>query len=199
MDVGPRFSTGYGDARHLPTVLLENHSLKPYRAPVLGTYVYLESALRTAGKNGASLRQAIAADKAANAPTIPLAWEIDPKAPNETIDYKAIESRAVLSPISGTVRLEFTGRPLTQKVPIRRSNHVSASIKRPKAYWIPPAWSDVVQRLGLHGIQCERIAAAREIEVTSYRLDEMKFKARIPPTKPSPSRGTCKSPPSRSP
>ena len=46
----PRFSTGYGDVRHLPTVLLETHSLKPYDQRVLGTYVYLESALRTSGQ-----------------------------------------------------------------------------------------------------------------------------------------------------
>ena len=32
-----RFSHGYGDARHLPTVLVENHSLKPYHRRVLGT------------------------------------------------------------------------------------------------------------------------------------------------------------------
>ncbi len=171
----PRFSTGYGDVRHLPTVLLENHSLKPYQRRVLGTYVYLESALRTAGKNAASLRQAIAADRTANAPTIPLAWEADPKAPIETIAYQAIESRSVLSAISGSVRLEFTGKAITQKIPYLHTDHVSLSIKRPKAYWIPPAWSDVVQRLERHGIQFERIAEPREMEVTSYRLEEVKF------------------------
>ncbi len=170
-----RFSNGYGDARHLPAVLLENHSLKPYERRVLGTYVYVESALRTAGKNAASLRKAIAADRAANALTIPLAWEIDPKAPGETIDYKAIESRAVPSAISGGVRVEFTGKPLTQKVPYRHANHVNSSVKRPRAYWIPLAWNDVVQRLELHGIQFERIAEPREMEVTSYRLEEVKF------------------------
>ena len=167
----PRFSTGYGDVRHLPTVLLENHSLKPYERRVLGTYVYLESALRTAGKNGAALRQAIASDWAANAPMIPLAWEIDPKAPAATIDYKAIESRAVLSAISGSVRLVFTGKPIAQKIPYRLANHVSASVKRPRAYWIPPAWSDVVQRLELHGIQCERIAEPRELPGLRLRTD----------------------------
>ncbi len=171
----PRFSTGYGDVRHLPTVLLENHSLKPYERRVLGTYVYLESALRTAGKNAASLRQAIAADRSANASTIPLAWEFDDKAVAETIDYKGIESRAVPSAISGGLRMEFTGKPITVKIPYRRANRVSASVTRPKAYWIPPAWGDVVQRLERHGIHCERIAEARDLAVTSYRLDEMKI------------------------
>ena len=176
----PRFSTGYGDVRHLPTVLLENHSLKPYERRVLGTYVYLESALRTAGKNGAALRQAIAADRAANSPSIPLAWENDPKAPNDTIDYQGIESRAVPSAISGGVRMEFTGKPITQKVPYRRTHRASASIKRPKAYWIPPAWSDVVQRLERHGIQFERVAEPREMEVTSYRLEEARIQGANP-------------------
>ncbi|MEO8045071.1 MAG: M14 family metallopeptidase [Spartobacteria bacterium] len=171
----PRFSTGYGDARHLPTVLLENHSLKPYERRVLGTYVYLESALRTAGKNAPALRQAIASDRAANAPTIPLAWENDPKAPNDTIEYKGIESRAVPSAISGGVRMEFTGKPITQKVPYLRSHRVTASVKRPKAYWIPPAWNDVAPRLELHGIQFERIAEPRDLEVTSYRLNDARI------------------------
>ena len=97
----PRFSTGYGDVRHLPTVLLENHSLKPYEQRVLGTYVFLESVLRTAAKNSAALRQAIVTDRAATAATIPLAWSLDPKATGETIEYKAIESRTRPSAISG--------------------------------------------------------------------------------------------------
>ena len=114
----PRYSTGYGDVRHLPTVLLENHSLKPYEQRVLGTYVFLESAIRTAAKNASALRQAIAADRTANASAIPLAWDVDPQAPAETIDYKAIESRAIPSAISGGVRLEFTGKPITLKIPL---------------------------------------------------------------------------------
>jgi len=33
----PRYSNGYGDVIHLPTILVENHSLKPYKRRVLGT------------------------------------------------------------------------------------------------------------------------------------------------------------------
>ncbi|NJL28553.1 MAG: M14 family metallopeptidase [Thermoanaerobaculia bacterium] len=43
----PRFSDGYGSARHLPTILVENHSLKPYPQRVLGTYVWLASCSAT--------------------------------------------------------------------------------------------------------------------------------------------------------
>jgi len=162
--------------RHLPTVLVETHSLKPYDQRVLGTYVFLESAIRTTANGTAALRQAIEADRNANAAIIPLSWDVDLKSPiTDTIDYKAIESRTIPSAISGGLRIEFTGKPLTEKIPYRRRSHASASVARAKAYWIPAAWSEVVQRLQLHGIQFERINEARDVKVTMYRLEEMKF------------------------
>ena len=174
----PRYSNGYGDARHLPAVLVENHSLKPYDQRVLGTYVFLESAIRAVASNTAALRQAIESDRKANVGTIPLAWDIDPAATPETIEYKAIESRTMPSAISGGLRIEFTGKPVTLKIPYKLANHVSASVTRPKAYWIPPAWSEVVQRLQIHGIQFERINEPRDVKVSMYRLEEMRFQGR---------------------
>jgi hypothetical protein len=171
----PRFSTGYGDVRHLPTVLLETHSLKPYDRRVLGTYVFLESALFIAGKSAAQLREAISSDRKRRNPTIPLRWEVDPKATLGTIDYKAIETRVVPSAISGGLRVEYTGKPVTAKIPFYRQNQPTLTVARPKAYWIPAAWTDAIERLERHGIHFERIEAAREAAVTMYRLEEAKF------------------------
>ena len=170
----PRFSTGYGDVRHLPTVLVENHSLKPYDQRVLGTYVFLESALRTAAKSAAPLRQAIESDRARRSPTIPLGWDADPNAPAETIEYKGIETRVVPSAISGSVRVEYTGKPATARVPYQRQNRTASSVSRPKAYWIPVAWSSVAERLEIHGVQVQRTAEPRDVKVSMYRLEEAK-------------------------
>ena len=171
----PRYSNGYGDARHLPAVLVENHSLKPYDQRVLGTYVFLESTIRVTAKNEKTLRQAVETDRRANVATIPLSWDVDLAAPvTDTIDYKAIESRTFPSAISGGLRIEFTGKPVTTKIPYRHP-HVTASVARPKAYWIPPAWNEVVQRLQLHGIQFERISQPRDVKVTMYRLEDMRI------------------------
>ena len=43
---GPRFSDSYGNLRHMASILVENHSLKPFKQRVLGTYVLLESTLK---------------------------------------------------------------------------------------------------------------------------------------------------------
>lgn len=172
----PRLSHGYGDVRHLPTVLVENHSLKPYDQRVLGTYVFLEQTLRTVAAGAAELRQAIAADRARRAATVPLSWRV-PQGQNETIELRLIEARRTLSPITGDVRIEWTGKPVTVRVPHRLATEVATSAARPKAYWIPGAWSDVVALLDLHGVQYERITAPREVEVTMDRFSDPKYTA----------------------
>jgi len=172
----PRLSNGYGDARHIPTVLVENHSLKPYDQRVLGMYVFLEHALRVLAQDGASLRQAMASDRARRPDPVPFAWRV-PEGQTETIELRGIESRKTLSPISGDVRIEWLGKPVTATAPFHVASEVTTSAPRPKAYWVPAPWTDVIALLDFHGIQYERIAAPREVEVTMDRLSEPKYAA----------------------
>ena len=75
--VGPsglRFSNSYGDARRIPSILVENHSLKPYRQRVLGIYVLLESALKTVAADPVGLKAAIATDRAARPTRVLTGW-----------------------------------------------------------------------------------------------------------------------------
>jgi len=166
---GPRFSTGYGDLRHLATVLVENHSLKPYPQRVLGTYVLLESALRTLGERGAELRLAAAADRARRPAEIPLDW-IASKAPPEVIDLLGVESRLIPSEPSGGQRQEYTGKPVTFRVPRTRLDTPGSTAHRPQAYLIPPAWGEVIARLEQHGIRMDRLGEAGTREVEMYRI-----------------------------
>ena len=59
----PRFSHTYGDARHLPSILIENHSLKPFRQRVLGTYVFMEQAILTMAKHYDAVKKAVTLDQ----------------------------------------------------------------------------------------------------------------------------------------
>lgn len=173
----PRLSNGYGAARHLPTILVENHSLKPYDQRVLGTYVYLEQTLRAIGREFASLRAAVAADRASRPAPVPLSWKVPENEQPEMIEFLGIASRETLSPVSGGVRTEWLGTPVTGRVPLRRDSEIETSVPRPRAYWIPAAWQEVIAMLDLHGIPYERITAPREVEVTMDRLGEPKYEA----------------------
>jgi murein tripeptide amidase MpaA len=165
----PRLSHGYGDARHLPSILVENHSLKPYDQRVLGTYVFLEQMLRVVAANAPSLRTAAQEDRTRRANSVPLSWRV-PDGEEAEIEILGVESRQVLSPISGGLRTEWLGRPITAKAPLRVGSEVVTSISRPAAYWVPPVWREVIERLDLHGIRYERISSPRTIEVSMYRM-----------------------------
>ncbi len=164
----PRFSNGYGDARHLATIVVENHSLKPFRRRVLGTYVLLESSLRTLGEHGGELRAATASDRARRPSPLTLAWEAGGK-PGR-LSLAAIEQRQVPSAVAGAPVTQWTGRPVTLEVPHLVMSEPAATAAAPAAYWIPPGWPEVVERLEAHGIRIERLAEDREMDVEVYRV-----------------------------
>lgn len=179
----PRFSNGYGDARHLPTILVENHSLKPYRQRVLGSHVFLESTARLLSAQAAGLGAARAQDAARRPDVVPLAWQ--PTQATREFDFKAVDWRVVPSSASGGQRIEYLGRPRTIRVP-RYGMAPTASVARARAYWIPAAWRDVIERVKLHGIRVEEIGQEISLEVERYRLSDptlgATFEGRLPVT-----------------
>src|SRR6185436_19139516 len=126
----------------------------------LGTYVFLEHTLRAIGAEAAGLRNATASDRARRGEVVPLSWRVPDGPPAEEIDFLGIASRDTLSAISGGVRTEWLGEPKSGRVPLRRDSDVATSVTRPRAYWIPAAWRDVIAKLDLHGIPYERLTAS---------------------------------------
>lgn len=170
----PRFSNGYGDAVHIPTVLVENHSLKNYRRRVLGTYVAMESMLRAVAAHRDSLRSAIASDRSARPDTVALAFGPgDGEQPKLALD--GIEARFEPSAISGDVKTTYTGKPVTLDVPWVLYDKVTTSASRPEAYWVPASKPEVIDRLRAHGIAFETIREPRTLEVEMYRLTDPKI------------------------
>ncbi len=169
---GPRFSDGYGGARHLPTVLVENHSLKPYDQRVLGTYVLLASTLELLGREGGALRAAITTDEARRPAEVPLAWTVPQDVPPKTIPFLGIGSRLETSVASGIDEVVWTGAPEQVEVPVFSPTAVATSVTRPRAYWVPPSWPEVIERLALHGVEMERIAQPRRLRAEVYRFED---------------------------
>lgn len=170
----PRFSNGYGDLAHLPTILVENHSLKPYPQRVLGTRVLLEEMLATLGARGAELRAAIAADRARRPAVVPLDWAAAEGEPG-MFDLAAIRSRVEVSPVSGAPVVRWLGDAETQRLPLVRYSRPAALVARPTAYWIPPAHGEVIARLRAHGVEMEILDVPREIDVEMDRLSDVEL------------------------
>jgi len=166
---GPRYSHGYGDLRHLPTVLVETHSLKPYRQRVLGTYILIESSLRTLGARAKELRAAVAADASARPSTLP----VNPGTTNgerTTADFLGVVQETYLSPATGRREIRWLGAPkLYASLPVQLGKP-ELSLRRPQAYWVPVTKPEVVARLRIHGLRMESLTATQTIQLEMNRL-----------------------------
>jgi len=176
--LGERFSNGWGSAAHIPTILIENHSLKPHEQRVLGTYVFLEAALRLLAERGGELRQAWQADAALRPTEIPTNF-VPTEEPIATRDFLGIRYETYESPASGRTEIRWLGEPDPElwRMPFYGSRP-SLILDRPEAYWVPSYRTDIIERLRIHGVQMETLTAPRTVQVQMLTLPGAAFAAR---------------------
>jgi len=190
----PRFSDAYGNLRHMASVLVENHSLKPFKQRVLGTYVLLESTLKFLAIEGQSLKESTKADKTKRDSKVALkskipqlqnvitvetyssALESDGSStPPDSLILLGIESKINKSSITNSEYVEWTGKPVTTKIASYRATERFEWVTRPKGYWIPPSCEEIIERLKRHGIKMDILEKARELTVEMYRIKDPTF------------------------
>jgi hypothetical protein len=173
--LGERFSNGWGAAAHVPTILIENHSLKPHAQRVLGTYVFIETALKLLADKGSDLRAAIAADSALRPAEVPANFVSDPK-PAYMRAFKGIRYETYDSPASGRKEIRWLGEsdPEIWNVPFYGSKP-SLTLDRPAAYYVPSYRADLIERLTLHGVTLEPLTEDKTLEVEMIRLVDPKL------------------------
>jgi hypothetical protein len=173
----PRFSNGYGDLRHIPTVLVENHSLKPYKQRVLGTYVLLEHSLKLLQQQGSVLKLAKKADENARPQRQVLAWKAS-ETP-ELIHFKGIEAVQKKDPVTGLNYQTWTGKAITyEQLPVYWEKEPAVEIDVPKAYWIPPEQQEVIAKLALHGVQFTTLKSPKTIQLQQLTATSHQFATR---------------------
>jgi len=175
--LGERFSNGWGSAAHIPTILIENHSLKPHEQRVLGTYVFLEAAMRLLADRGLELRDAWQADAALRPAEVPANFAPADE-PIGTRQFLGIRYETYESPASGRTEIRWLGEPDPEvwQMPFYGSRS-TLSLNRPDAYWVPSYRADVIRRLRLHGVQMEALTAPRTVEVEMLTLPDAAFAA----------------------
>jgi hypothetical protein len=179
----PRFSNSYGDIRHLPTILVENHSLKPFKQRVLGTYVFLEQSIISVADHFEALRSAIEADKNQPKKELPVRFGFN-RNPADSLVFLGIESQLVKSPITGAEYVQWKGNPITQIIPNILMDKPESILTLPKAYWISSEWPHLIEKIKAHGIQFETISESKTQTVqqdfiTSYKLSAQPSEGRV--------------------
>jgi hypothetical protein len=175
--LGERFSNGWGAAAHVPTILIENHSLKPHAQRVLATYVFLETALRLLATEGAGLRAAVARDRKLRPDPVPANF-VQTDRPVGLRTFKAIRYDTYESPASGRREVRWLGEPDPEpwRLPFFGSRPTLA-LARPAAYWVPGYRRDLIDRLALHGVEMDLVDTPRTVSVEMLRLRDPKIAA----------------------
>lgn len=177
---GPRFSVGYAAAVNRPGLLLETHMLKDFRTRVAVNQALLVELLRTLGREGGSLKAAIAeadAKRFKTGETIPLAFGLAET--TEDVDFLGFADTRTDSDVSGAPWVRYdTTRPETLRVPVQRTVTVTAEAPAPAAWVVPPQWTDVVARLQAHGIAMTRIATEATVDAERYRFGKVTWAPR---------------------
>lgn len=179
----PRFSHTYGDIRHLPSILIENHSLKPFEQRVLGTYVFLEQAIKSVGAHFSELQAAVDADKTQKKESIVVKYQFR-DTPADSMEFLGIASKKVISKITENEYVTWEGKAITQMVPNILMDKPAASVPVPKAYWIPVEWSEIIDKLKTHGFEMEILEEEKEVNmelstITEYKLRNQPYEGRF--------------------
>lgn len=165
----PRFSQAYGDMIGLASVLFENHSLKPYRQRVLGTYVVIEESMRILAEHGDQLQRATLADARERPRTLPVGWR-QTERPVEQRPFLPIARETYRSTASGAEETRWLGRAAAETRMPQFGQEPTIQLRRPDAYWVPATKPEVINVLRLHGVAFETIAEARTVDVEMLRL-----------------------------
>lgn len=170
----PRFSHTYGDIRHLPAILIENHSLKPYKQRVLGTYVFLEQMIKSVGNHYAELRSAIESDRKQSKESIVVKYGFR-DTPADSMEFLGIKSEKVLSEITGNEYVAWKGEAVTQLVPSIFMDKPVTTVSVPKAYYVPVEWKEVIKKMKEHGIEMEILKEEVELNLEFSTINDFKM------------------------
>jgi hypothetical protein len=171
----PRFSTGYTVLRNRPSFLIETHMLKDYPTRVRATYDTLVGLLEAVGRDPERLRAAVrAADAEAARPgRTPLRFKTTDKA--RPIEFKGYAWRREPSAVSGALKVVYGRDPVTRMVDRFDQFETTIEVERPRAYLVPPQWTEVIDVLRAHGLRLLRLAEPLSAAVGGYRLSEPKW------------------------
>lgn len=170
---GAAYSNNYADHVQIPSYLLEIHSLKPNKQRVLGAYAYLNGILKVLSEKSDSLRVAIDADRAARVDPVPITWDYDTPAP--MVEWPIFEYDIVTNPVLGIQQIIWSDVSLTITVEQSTRSTPFNPPRRPFAYVIPAVWTEVIEVMGVHGIQMERLTGVATVDVVNYRTEGAKI------------------------
>ena len=169
----PRYSSGYAALHHALSFMPETHMLKTFEERVRSTETLLIRMLEVSSQNAERILSVKkeAMDYYKNLNEVPLQWSRD-NSSSKPINFKGYESSVIKSKVTDGDRLYYDReKPFTKEIPLFNDFEASGKVESPKAYIIPQAYTEVIDRLQWNGVEMERLEADQAFEVEMYYVD----------------------------
>ena len=165
----PRYSTGYVAARNRAALLIETHSLKPFRVRAWDHYNVMVETLRILGEDGKALRAAV--NKADSEKPSRIAVEYTAAKTGTPYTVRALETESYAGTVSGGNIVRYVPKARDIPVTVIRDFNVKTEITVPRGYYIPRAWGAIADLLTAHGVKVERVGTpvTADFGVTRFR------------------------------
>lgn len=168
----PRFSTGFAALHHTIGFMPETHMLKPYADRYDSMRALVEVVLDFTIARAAQIQtlRLEAKQNAAQKKQWPVTWKADHSRPSR-FRFKGYQAVYSPSKIGNYMRLSYDRNQAWEK-DIEYFDHFveDVVVKAPKAYLIPQAWREVIERLQWNGVVLERLSDDRSMRVQAYHI-----------------------------
>ncbi len=175
----PRYSTGYSAVQNRPALLIETHMLKDYKTRVEATYHMIRHSLEIMNKDYEHLIEINKnADKEVASKEYrekELAVNYETSSDSSIVKFKGIDYDIITSDLTGDLWFVYGKEKKDFEIVSFEKQKPVDFVKLPDAYVIPVEWTEIINRLSLHGIQYKTIEKPIEIEVELTRFTNVSF------------------------
>ncbi|MBU8892902.1 MAG: M14 family metallopeptidase [Bacteroidales bacterium] len=174
----PRYSTGYSAYQNRPALLVETHMLKDYKTRVDATYHLLRHTIEIVDNQHTELKEI---NKNADSETKDLAGKeivleyYTSGKDSSIVKFKGVEYNIVHSDLTDDIWVQFSDIPKDYDLVLFDKQMPASTAKLPQVYIIPVEWTEVINRLAMHGIQHITLQESKEFEIETYKFSNVSF------------------------
>jgi len=172
----PRFSTGYAALHHTIGFMPETHMLKPFADRVASMRALVETVLEFSIANAARIQELRreAKAEAARQARWPLTWRNDRSRP-ASLRFKGYRAVRTPSLLGSYERLAYDRSQPWEKDIVHFDRCIEeASVAAPRAYLVPQAWREAIERLEWNGVELKRLAQDQLFDAARvYRIRDV--------------------------
>jgi hypothetical protein len=168
----PRFSTGYAALHNTIGFMPETHMLKPFADRYHSMRALVETALAFTVANAGQIQGLRRAAKEAGRTRRewPVHWAMDEANPS-SFRFKGYEAKYKPSALGDYTRLHYDrASPWERDIAYFNRFPADVTVAAPRAYVVPQAWREAIERLQWNGVKMERIDADRMVEASYYHI-----------------------------